>query len=936
MISIYSIVRPSARPFFLDLGLALGLLCAWLSLGGFEPLVAAATDELRLVVTTGAYRLQWPLGPAVFGVVGLVLTWLRYCFFDGGPQLQERLQRATLLAAVLLALRLLALCDPLTYFFPFLTLLWSPHALWAVALVFFGYVHLPTESGRVSPRTDAYIAAALLALCLPLYFLYALYFCQITMLHGDEGQYLRVTQSLLHDGDMDLANNLSVEQTNEFHVRKFAVHKAPASPEGKVHSVHPIGLSVGLVPAYWWGLTILENPRLATALFMVLLASLCVPLIFLYLTRLGAERWAALLATGIMALTGPFFHYTNQLYPEIPALLIALVTLLALAHWQVPDGSYRSLGRWEVPLLGVLTLLLCSLPFLHPRYTPLGLLCGAGVLLQAWHSPRRHLALSIVGLIIAAGLYALIAFHYAFSGDWMGPLRPGSGAWGEGALDMAIWPISLPGHWLHVNKGILNSSPIYFFALFGLLALVRLRDRRIAIAIGLYAATAAINGLHSKWEFGFGFPARFLVTALPVLVLGLAWGLPLLRRTATTSFFVALALAISIEGVLNILVLTEAGYEGRNLISRSINHFYPLHQHFLEASEKAMPLLDMAFWGLLAAALFFRPRHGLRWAVIAAAAFAPFLWSRSDALAARLPQSLSPYMADLSLKVAPRRLDIHLRPSADATQPDGSLRARPGATKTGIVNSSRGGHSLPGIYQLTFSGLRVEPSDGQVSGHLIISHRSTLKTVSPWANLTSYPLIGGGVRDDYSVAFQVDRPGICYFYSEYSGHGDLTMDGLHVSFLPTHSDPQLAETHRFAPKAEETQAHFSNLSKGHYRVRFNLTGSTFARFFERSPTPVRTAVYASSASPDQFADISSLWFSMDAYYWGTVSSPDYHRPLTEGIHPPWWLSIPFAADRASELRFVLTQPQDVYCLFHYDGPADLTLTDIVLYRETFD
>ena len=40
-------------------------------------------------------------------------------------------------------------------------------------------------------------------------------------------------------------------------------------------------------------------PRLAAALFMVLLASLCVPLIFLYLTRLGAERWAALLAEGV-------------------------------------------------------------------------------------------------------------------------------------------------------------------------------------------------------------------------------------------------------------------------------------------------------------------------------------------------------------------------------------------------------------------------------------------------------------------------------------------------------------------------------------------------------------------------------------------------------------------------------------------------------------
>ena len=55
------------------------------------------------------------------------------------------------------------------------------------------------------------------------------------MLHGDEGQYLRVTQSLVHDGDIDLANNLDEAQTKEFHVRAFAVHKAPASPEGQLY-----------------------------------------------------------------------------------------------------------------------------------------------------------------------------------------------------------------------------------------------------------------------------------------------------------------------------------------------------------------------------------------------------------------------------------------------------------------------------------------------------------------------------------------------------------------------------------------------------------------------------------------------------------------------------------------------------------------------------
>ena len=937
--------HPVARPFLLSMGWAIGVFCVWLALCGFEPLIAAAADKLRLVVTTAAFRPQWPLGPTAVGVAGLVLAWLRYRFLASEPQLQERLQRATLLVAALLALRLAALCDPLTYLFPFLTLLWSPHALWAVALVFLGYVHLPS-SLQLKPIRTEYIAGGLLAVCLPLYLLYALYFCQITMLHGDEGQYLRVTQSLIRDGDMDLANNLSAEQVREFHdLSKFALKKAPASPEGKIHSVHPIGLSVALVPAYWWGLTYWENPRLASALFMAVLASLCVPLLFLYLTRLGAQCWAAWLATGIMAVTAPFFYYTNQLYPEIPALLITLIALLALVHWQVPGGSYRSWGRCEMPLLGLLTLLLCCLPFLHLRLVPLGILCGVGILLQAYHSQRRHLALSIVGLGVASGLCALIAFHYAFSDDWLGPLRPGSGAWGEGALDIGTWRVSLPGHWLHVDKGLLNSAPIYFFALFGLLVLARLRDRRVAIALGLYALTAAINGLlHYNWNLGFGFPNRALITALPVLVLGLAWGLPLLLRSATTTFFAALALTISLESVLETLVLTEEGYEGNNLLGRSINHFYPLHQHFFAPSQQDLPLLDIAFWGMLVAALFLRPRHyGLRWTVIAAAAFAPFLWSKSDALAVRLSSSLSPYMASRSLGIAPLEFAVPLRPSEKATQPNGSLLARPGATPAGLVNSTLMGFlplrvPHPGIYRLTFPGLRVGAPAGQAAGHLSISQHYTIQAVSAWGSRSSYPLIGGMVGDNYSLTFDFNRPIVSYITIDYSGQGELALDAIRGTFTPTPIKPQIAEVHRFGHESTERPIQaavlFSNVPAGHYRVRYNLTGSTFARFFEREPVPLRTAVYAGPA-PNWSADILS-WFNRDPYDWSNVNSPNALRPLQEGVHPPWWLSIPFAADQACQLRFVLSQPQDVCSLLHYDGPADLTLTDIVLYRETFD
>ena len=403
--------------------------------------------------------------------------------------------------------------------------------------------------------------------------------------------------------------------------------------------------------------------------------------------------------------------------------------------------------------------------------------------------------------------------------------------------------------------------------------------------------------------------------------------------------------------MLNTVVLTEGGYNGENLLSRSINHFYPLHQHFFTAGQEDMPLVDMAFWALLATALFLRPRRpGLRWALVAAAALAPFLWSRSDAISARLQRSLSPYMARLSSTeteagIAPVEFHVPLR-LAETARVDGRLRARPGSTRRGLVNFSI--VSIPGlivphpgIYRLTFPGLEVEPPNGQVSGHLIVLSRNTVQAVSPWNSRSSYPLIGGAVKGDYSIPFWVDDRGIYYVYTEYSGHGELALDGIRGTFLPARVEPQLTGTHRVAyeSRARPLQAAvvFSGVAPGLYRVGFDLEGSTFARFFERGPAPIRTAVY--SAPPDSgdgFSDTASLWFGIKPRGWSTVNSPDYRRPLQEGIHPPWWLSIPGAGDRASRLRFVLTKSQDVCVLLHYDGPADLELNGVVLYRETFD
>ncbi len=915
---------PAARSFPVDLGLAAGFFCAWLALCGFSPVVAAAMDELRLAVRTGPYRLQWPpYGPAVVGIAGLVLAWVRHRTPSLRPRLHERLQRATLLAAALLALRLLALFDPLVYVFPFLTILWSPHALWAVALVFLGYVHLPLTRASWSPRKTYVAAGILFAVCLLIYTLYALYFCQVTMLHSDEGQYLRVTQSLLRDGDMDLANNLDIEQIKEFHVTDFGLNNTPAAPEGRIYSKHPIGLSIALVPAYWWGLEAWGNPRLGTALFIAVIAGVCVPLLFLYLTSSGAAPWAALLAVSTMAGTGPCLYYSNQLYPEFPAMMIVLTVLLALVHLQIPNGAYRSLGRWETPLLGLLTLLLCCLPFLHPRIAPLGLCCGVLVLLQAWFSPRRWFALCLIGMFVAGGLYAVFRYHYALSEDWLGPLRPGIGPWGEDPFGVATWKDSLPGLWLQSSDGILETSPIFFFSLPGLLILARVRDRRVIVSTLLFGATAGVFGLHTIWETGYVFPGRFMVIAIPAVVIWLSWGWPVVLRRATTGFLAALSLVLSIESVTHTLALPELGFNGMNLLGRSINRFYPLHSHFFTQGEKGFPFPDLIFWSILATALVCRPRSvWFRTSLIAAASLAPFFWSRTDVSASRWERSRSPYMTVLSREVAPMIFEFDVpRTAVDGSAPDPEwrLRARPGHTAVGKVDESRLSAPLlratyPGVYRLNFQGLRVDAQPDGIAGHLTRSERYTVKAVSNWRTSTNFPLIGGRIDGDHSLTFRVDRPLFCDVSASYTGTGELALDRIRAAYVafPHLPEPETLEIERVSYAARERPIRavhrVPNLQAGQYRLRFNLKGSTFARFFERFPEPIKTAVY---------------------------TLPPPARPVVEGAHPPWWLSIPFAGGEACELRFVLDKTQDIHVLLQYDGKADLDLTEIVLYRETY-
>ena len=825
-------------------------LALWFAGSSATAQVGASREVLRLALVNPAWAPQWSVVPWLLALCGAAPAWLRWSTAPGGApsDLGRRALRLTSLILVLCAAKAASLWGAVTGFFPYLTLLWSPHATWAVALVFALWWHVPGPGGERCGRAawdawDARIAWLFALAALAAYGVYALYFCQMALLHGDEGPYLSVTQSLLHDGDIDLSNNLSKEANLEFHVRTFGVGKAPASPLGRFHSVHPVGLSALLVPPYYVGLRLWSNPRLACALAIVALSAGCVGLCFTWLRRIGFERPQATVATVSMAASAPFFSFSNQLYPEVPALFVALVLLVLLAHWQRPGGGYVPLGPLEPAILGACTLAIAGLGFLHPRLLVLGAALGVLLLPQAWYGPRRGASLGAIAAAAAAGGWALVRFNLAFSGDWMGPFRPAN-ACGDDALQPATWVVSLPGQWLDERMGLGAVAPVYLLALPGLIYLVARRDRRVAVAAALYASTALVNGLHPLWTFGFCFPARFMVCALPALVCGLARFLEVAWGRAIPLVAFAAALALSVDSTLTTVEMPELAYTGLGLEERLFCRYYPWETLFVESDQQSFPWAEAGFWaivvGALAVAWWPSPRWArkVRFAGLGMAALLPAFWgwfgvSGTGFEGSRYMPTL-PREAGQEAGLQTRR--EFLSSSSVYRNTTGHLEgdafvARQGEDGRGILAAYRLGTLRNGMYSIVMKGVEVAAAEGLTQGHLLVSRRPAMPALAPWEERVNLPL---QVRDGamcLDVWFIQRRLQLGYALVAFSGYGKVRIGGLAVTELPIPFQfrEQLIERVDFTTEESPTpqvahRASVSGLGPGLYTARFEFAG----------------------------------------------------------------------------------------------------------------
>lgn len=222
---------------------------------------------------------------------------------------------------------------------------------------------------------------------------------------GDEPHYLAVADSILQDGDLNIANNQSLSQT-----RLYWSGSTPLPFHGyygkggvsTVYSFHLPALSVMLLPFFLLG-KVIGSPLLFFFLLrlgMIFWALAAAREFFLLLKDLGFDSDLALFTSLAGFSLTPYLFFATHIYPEIPVTFLILFALRRLYFSRVFSPLTASLALAVLLWTGAKSLfivffLLLPLPFKRFRelfrfrslaaFWPL-LLSGVLFLLYLYHA----------------------------------------------------------------------------------------------------------------------------------------------------------------------------------------------------------------------------------------------------------------------------------------------------------------------------------------------------------------------------------------------------------------------------------------------------------------------------------------------------------------------------------------------------------------------
>ncbi|HET7711744.1 MAG TPA: hypothetical protein VFL80_07415 [Thermoanaerobaculia bacterium] len=307
-----------------------------------------------------------------------------------------------------------------------------------------------------------------------------------TPIDGDEPFYLLITESLVHDHDLDLRNQyrtLSRSATGRPDLQpQFG---DPVGRNGEQFSRHEPFLSLLLIPGYAIGG--LPGSIAIIALFGVLLVRSATRL----LEEEGISDRTIRAVIPWFAFGPPIVFFATRIWPEVPGAFFFVEAVRGIRQ-----------ERWQRWLPALFALAMLKLRFV---------ILGALLVLYAIRTRSRAAAAGVIALFLPIAVVWLISGSATNVHAWQ-ELLP---------FPLPNYAVGTFGLLLDGAAGFLFQAPFYLAAL---VALLRWREMPAGFRIGCSTAILYVVYLvpRSEWHGGWSPPLRYLVFLTPILLLGVA------------------------------------------------------------------------------------------------------------------------------------------------------------------------------------------------------------------------------------------------------------------------------------------------------------------------------------------------------------------------------------------------------------------------------
>ncbi len=357
-------------------------------------------------------------------------------------------------------------------------------------------------------------------------------------LTGDEPHYLLVTQSIIKDGDINLANNYGKQSYLDFYPGELRSHAYPGKKGADyLYSKHFPALPVLLVPAYMIGEKIIrfkpekekdpEFKRKILVFFsrvpLCFLTALLGLVFFLVVFDMTKKKSLSITVWTIFGFTAPVIFYSHLIYPEIPVALITIFIFRNLV-------AKKDTSTWILFLSGVGIGLL---PWFGIKYIVLSIfLFGvlAAFLVKfskiAGNVGRIFLTLSPIALSAFLYLFYLYGLYGSFSAIQVykgSSFVPASNA-GLFSIILKKDPVEflrrIPGYFLDQRIGIFIYAPVLVLGIAGFFFLYKQKKKRALMFLAVLFSYAIFSAYY-YWG-GYCPPGRPLIPVVWILTLFLA------------------------------------------------------------------------------------------------------------------------------------------------------------------------------------------------------------------------------------------------------------------------------------------------------------------------------------------------------------------------------------------------------------------------------